>query len=99
LPSFSNGGNFISVFREDQTSIYSTFPADPDFNISDYDVNQKIVNKIQQIGDRTYVMVLGKVTQSGQTVYLLTATDIQTVIDQKKEMVRNYDTIYFITIG
>jgi len=43
--------------------------------------------------------VLGKITQSGQTVYLLTATDIQGVIDQKEEMVRNYSTIYFVTIG
>ncbi|MEL7563746.1 MAG: HAMP domain-containing sensor histidine kinase [Dehalobacterium sp.] len=99
LPGFSNGGNYISVFGEDQMSIYSTFPSGPDFNISDNDVNQKIVNKIEQIGDRTYVLVLGKITQSGQTVYLLTATDIQAVIDQKEGMVRNYGTIYFVTIG
>jgi len=99
LPGLSSGGNYISVFGEDKMSIYSTFPSEPGFNISDYDLNQKIVNKIEQIGDRTYVLVLGKITQSDQTVYLLTATDIQAVIDQKEEMVRNYGTIYFVTIG
>ncbi|WP_459765847.1 sensor histidine kinase [Alkaliphilus crotonatoxidans] len=99
LFGFSNEGNYISIFAEDQTSIYSSFPSYSNFNISDYDVNQKIINKIEQIGDRTCVMVLGKIKQSNQTVYLLTATDIQTVIDQKDKMIRNYGMIYFITIG
>lgn len=99
LPGFSEGGNYISVFGEDQMSIYSTFPVEPFFNLFDYDMNQKIFNRIEQIKDRTYVMVFGKISQSGQTVYLLTATDIQTVIDQKEEMVGDYGVIYFFTIG
>jgi signal transduction histidine kinase len=99
LPGLSSSGNYISVFGEDKMSIYSTFPSDQGLKIFDYDLNQKIVNKIEQIGDRTYVLALGKIAQSGQTVYLLTATDIQAVIDQKEEMVRGYGTIYFVTIG
>ncbi|RDU24611.1 sensor histidine kinase [Anaerosacchariphilus polymeriproducens] len=99
LTGLSNGINYVSVFSKGQKSIYSTFPSDLDFKISDYDVNQKIINKIEQIQGRAYVEVLGKITQSGQAVYLLTATDIQSVIDQKEGMVRNFGTIYFITIG
>lgn len=99
LPGLSKGRDYISVFREDQTLLYSTFPSHPEFGIPLYDLNQKIVNKFEQIGGRAYVIVLGKIIQSGQTVYLLTATDIQTVIDQKEEMIRDYSTIYFLTIG
>lgn len=99
LSGFSDGENYITIFGEDQTSIYTSFPSDSYFNISDYNLDQTIINKIEQVGDRTCVIVLGKITQSRQTVYLLTATDIQNVIDQKQEMVRNYGAIYFITIG
>ncbi len=99
LRNYLNDRNYISVFGEDQTSIYSSFTFDLDFNISDYDLNQKIVNKVQQIEGRSYVMVLGKIMQSGKTVYLLTATDIQAAIDQQEGIVRNYGRIYFITIG
>lgn len=99
LPIFSNGGNFISVFGDDKAPIYSTFPSGSDLNISGYDLDQKIASKIENIGGRAHVLVLGKITQSGQTVYLLTATDIQAVVDQKVGMVQNYGTIYFVTIG
>ena len=99
LPGFSNSSNLISVFRDDQTLIYTTFPADFSFNLSEYEVDQKVINKIEQIRGRAYVMTAGKITQSGRTVYLLTATDIQPVIEQKEEMVRNYDAIYIVTIG
>jgi len=99
LPGFSSGRNYISVLGEDQTLIYSTFPSQMDFKISDYDVNQKIINKIEKIQGITHVMVLGKVTHKEQTVYLLTSTNIQSVIDQKDKMIRDYGTIYFITIG
>lgn len=99
LPGFSSSGNYVTVFGEDQMSIYSTFPFDPHFQISDYDVNGKIVNKIEQIGNRAYVMVLGRIKQHGQTIFLLTATNIQTVIDQKEKMVKYFDTVYFITVG
>lgn len=99
LPGFMNGRNYISVFSEEQTSIYSTFPADMNFKISDYDVNQRIINKIENIKGVAHVMVLGKITQKNQTVYLLTSTNIQAVIDQKEDLIRNYGTIYFITIA
>ncbi len=99
LPGFSSGGNYINVFRGDFSSIYSSFPEGMDFKISDYDVNQKIINKVVQYKGITHIMVLGKITQKDQTVYLLTSTNIQAVIDQKEEMIKNYGTVYFVTIG
>ena len=99
LPGFSSDNNYISVFREDHTSIYTTFPEGIKFNIADYDVNKKIINKIIQIEGVTHILVLGKITQNGQIIYLLTSTNIQTVIDQKEKMIKNYGTIYFVTIS
>jgi signal transduction histidine kinase len=97
--SSAKAGNFISIFDENRTRRYSTFSAEPDLKISDYDLDQEIVNLIKEIDGSTYIMALGKITQNGQTLYLLSATDIQQVIDQKAAMVRDYSTIYFITIG
>lgn len=99
LPGLSDGGDYISVFGDDQALEYSTFPVDPGLRIADYDVERKIISKTHQIEGRTYVMVLGQITQSGRTLYLVTATDIQAAVDQKEKMVRNYGVIYFVAIG
>lgn len=95
----AEAGNFISIFDKKQTLRYTTFPVDPELKLSDYDLDQEIVNLIKEVDGNAYIMALGKITQSGQTLYLLTATDIQPVIEQKAAMVRDYSTIYFITIG
>lgn len=99
LPGLSDGGNYISVLRDDRSPIYSTFPDDVRFDLAGYDLEQKLIIKTEQIGDRSYVLVCGRIVQSGLTVYLLSATDIQPVIEQREKMVRDYGTIYFVTIG
>lgn len=99
LPGLSDGGNYIAIFGDDRTPLYSTLPLSPDLDMFDYDVEQQIVSKLDQIMGRVHVMVLGKIVQSDQTVYLLTATDVQAVIEQKDGMVRTYGAIYLVTIG
>jgi len=100
LSGFSSDLNGqAAFFSEDKTLLYSNLPEPADFSLLDGVSDSTIVHQIQKIGDRSYLMVCGKLTQSGISLYLLIATDISTVVAQKELMIQSFEKVYFITLG
>jgi len=97
LSSDLNG--LAAFFAEDKSLLYSELPPQTDFAILD-DVTGNIrVYRFQIIDGKSCVMVCGKLTQNDTTLYLLIATDISVVDEQKEQMTQSFTRIYFITLA
>jgi len=95
----SDLNGLTAFFAEDKSLLYSDLPGQTDFSILDGISDDTIVHEIQTMNETSYLMVGGKVTQSGVTLYLLVATDISTVVMQKDQMTGSFVRVYFITLG
>ena len=96
---FSNLSASSAVFAEDKTLLYTALPADMDFTILDEASDGAVAYKFSPVGGSVYITVCGKVAQSGATLFLLTAANIDEVVAQKELMTRDFMRVYFITIG
>jgi signal transduction histidine kinase len=89
----------VAFFDEDKTLLYSDISPQTDFALLD-DISDTIVaNRIQTIDGNSSLVVGGKLTQSGVTLYLLIATDISPVIAQKELMAQSFIKVYFVTLA
>lgn len=95
----SDLSGLTAFFAEDKSLLYSGLPHRTDFSILDGISDDTVVNQIQTVDEKSYLMVCGKVTQSSVTLYLLVATDISSVVIQKVQMVGSFVKVYFITLG
>jgi len=87
-----------AFFGEDRQVIYSALPPQAEFTLLDGISDNAHVMQIQRMGSETYLMVGGRIVQSGITVYLLIANDISTVILQREQMIQSFIQIYALTI-
>lgn len=92
-------GSKAAFFAEDKSLIFSNLPADAKFEILNMVSDGKIVYKPEKIGSKQYIMVCGKVVQKGKTFFLVVASDITSIILQKKEMIQSFTRVYFLTFG
>jgi len=88
-----------AFFAEDKTLLYSDLPLQTEFTILSDVSDNAHVHRFQSIGAESYIIVCGKITQSGVTLYLLVATDISAVITQREQMAQSFMRVYFITLG
>jgi signal transduction histidine kinase len=88
-----------AFFAEDKTLLYSDFPPRTEFDIVNYVSDNSYIYKFQMFGAENFIVVCGKVTQSGTVLYLLVATDISTVVAQRDQMAQSFMRVYFVTLG
>jgi Signal transduction histidine kinase len=94
----SDLSGFTVFFSEDETLLYTELPSKTDFSILS-DISDNLhAHQFLTIDEESYIVVGGKLTQSGITLYLLVATDISTVVAQKEEMIQSFIQIYFIML-
>jgi len=85
-----------AFFDEDKQIIFSDLPTD--FSLLNEISHTANTMEFQMIGAATYIIVGGIITQNDITIYLLSATDITTVITQRDQMTQSFSTIYFATL-
>ena len=95
LPELSGQAAFLCG---DRRLIQSALPPNTDFSLLEAISGATHVMEFQTIGNATYIIVAGAVTQSEITVYLVTATDITSVIAQREYMTQSFVRIYFATL-
>lgn len=88
-----------ALFAENKSLIFSNLPAQAQFEILDRVPDDAVIHRIEQIDSKPYIMVCGKLVQSGRTLYLLVASDISSISTQKEEMLGSFGRVYFITLG
>ncbi|MDR1130906.1 MAG: HAMP domain-containing histidine kinase [Oscillospiraceae bacterium] len=89
----------VAFFDGDKTLLYSDLPSQTDFAMLGDISDNTVADRIQTINEKSYVVVGGKLTQSGVTLYLLIATDISPVVAQKELMAQSFIKVYFITLA
>ena len=92
----------VTFFSEDRELLISDFPEYVPYTIFALlnEVSEDaIVHSIQTIDGNAYIMVCSRVTQSGISLYLLIATDIDPIVTQKHWMIQRFGYVYFITLG
>ncbi|MCL2593641.1 MAG: HAMP domain-containing histidine kinase [Defluviitaleaceae bacterium] len=87
-----------AFFSEDKQLIYTALPLQVDFSLIENVYENTHVLEFQTIGDATYIIVCGRITQRNIIVYLLIANDISTVISQREQMMQSFVQIYFLTL-
>jgi len=87
-----------AFFTVDKHLIYSALPAHTNFSLLDNISGTTHAMEFQDIGNATYIMVGGVITQSEITVYLVIATDISDVVAQREQMTQSFIRIYFFTL-
>ena len=88
-----------AFFSEDKKLLFSELPSQTDFSILDGFSDDTIAHQFQNVDEENYIIVCGKISQGGVTLYLLTATDISPVIAQKEQMARSFVNVYLVTLG
>ncbi|MGE5396065.1 MAG: sensor histidine kinase [Chitinophagales bacterium] len=91
-------GSQAALFAEDKSLVFSNLPPDSRFELLNMVSDDTVRYRVEQIGSKQYIMVCGRIIQSGKTFYLLVASDISSVSLQKEEMIRDFGRVYFSTL-
>lgn len=89
----------VALFAEDKSLMFSSLPEESHFEILDMVYDDTLIHRIEQVGLRQYIMVCGRLAQSGRILYLLVASDMSSIGMQKEEMIQSFGRIYFLMLG
>lgn len=96
--SFTNmAGRFtvpVALFDEDGVRIFANTGAQPDFLDFNGEDDDRIAFRILREGEEIYIYVYDCITQGDMKVYLVTETDISSVVDTQKSMINYFQKIY-----
>jgi len=90
--------NQTAALTENESVILSTFPDGYSFAGLDKVDEQGLVYTIENRSDAYWLVVTGKFTQSGKSVFLLNARNITPVIEEKQLMQKRFTTTFIIVI-
>ena len=88
-----------AFFTHDQQLMYSNLPAMADFTLlqNASDVNRAY--QFQTLGDESYILIAGRLTQNFRTMYIVVATDVTAVMAQRQQMTQIFMRVYFVTLA
>jgi signal transduction histidine kinase len=95
--SFELNG-LTAFFAEDRTLVYSELPAQTDFSLIERTGLDYHIIQFQAVGEENYILVCGKLTQSGVTLYLVIATNISSIVAHKEQMMQSFAKVYSVTL-
>lgn len=84
----------VSLFSEDGVCIFSNTDMQPDFLGFQGEADDQIAFRIFREGEESDIFVYGCIEQGDRKVYMLTETDISSVVDAQKSMITYFQKIY-----
>ncbi|HWS29792.1 MAG TPA: HAMP domain-containing sensor histidine kinase [Clostridia bacterium] len=91
-------GNQTAVLMEDGSVILSSFPEGYTFAGFEEVNEQGLIYTTENRSGTYWLVVTGKFTQSGKTVFLLTARNITSVIEEKQLMQKRFAATFIIVL-
>ena len=91
-------GNQTAVLTDNKSVILSTFPAEYSFPGLDAISEQGLVYVTENRDGKYWLVVTGRLTQSGKTVFLSTASNITLVIAEKQMMQQRFIATFIIVL-
>lgn len=90
-------GNQIAILNEDKKIISSNLN-NLDTEILDEINKDLLIFRVKNVNDNETLIIGGSFEHENKIFYLITYTNINEVLSQKREMEKNFDLIYFIAI-
>lgn len=85
--------NHVAIFNEVKEEINSTFPEDYSYGIADELPVDELRMEVKKHGDKYFLELSGVLYGDGDTMYLLSATDIGSVIADREQL----ENLFYIT--
>ena len=84
----------VALFSEDRVCIFSNIRMQPDFFIFTGEEDDRIAFQIFREGEESDIFVYGCIAQGDRKVFLVTETDISSVVVAQKGMIAYFQRIY-----
>ena len=91
-PQTSNA--LLAVFSPEKKLLYSNYPEKYDFSILGATNPDNLVYEIQPANDSYFLSIAGCLTRKNQTFYLIFGKNIDSAIQQRKQMEHSFSIIY-----
>lgn len=91
--------NHVAIFNEVKEEMNSTFPDDYTYGIADDLLDGKLRMDVKQYMDKYYLELSGVLQGDGNTMYLLCATDISSVVTDRQQLEKVFYYTYLFAFG
>lgn len=99
---FSITENFttpVALYGTDGKCIVSNTTVQPEMDYSDENDNDRMAFQVCRQDGESYIFISGCIRQGENKVWLVTETDISSVIDTQRSMITYFQRIYLIILG
>jgi len=94
----SDLSGLAAFFSYDRTLLYSNLPPETDFTLLENASDINRAYRLQTLGEDSYILFGGRLTQNDITLYIVVATDITAVLTLREQMTQSFMQVYFITL-
>ncbi|MCL2285823.1 MAG: HAMP domain-containing histidine kinase [Firmicutes bacterium] len=94
----SDLSGFAAFFAYDRTLLYSNLPGETGLALLENVSDTAHAYRFQTLGEDSYIVLAGRLTQNNITLYLVVATDITAVGALREQMTQSFVQVYFITL-
>lgn len=91
--------NHVAIFNEVKEEMNATFPDDYAYGIADELSDGNLRMDVKQYMDKYYLELSGAFKESGNNMYLLCATDISSVVTDRKQLEKVFYYTYLLVFG
>ena len=90
----------VAIFSIDGAALFSEFPAETEFyGLLEDVVRNQVSYQFVEIRDKTYLLTAGVISHADTSVYLVTGTDVESVLEQHEQIIEKFGAVYVVTIG
>ena len=96
----SDMNDTVAIFSVDGAALLSEFPAETDFaGLLGGVVPNQVSYQFTKIRDKTYLLTAGVIIHADTSVYLVTGTDVESILEQYEQIIEKFSAVYGVTIG
>lgn len=96
----SDMNDTVAIFSIDGLAMFSGFPKEAEFSelLEDL-IEDQVSYQFLEIRDRTYLLTAGVVSCADTSMYLVTGTDVESVLEQYERILDKFGAVYGVIIG
>lgn len=96
----SDMNDTVAIFSADKSALFSEFPAGAEVSglLEDVVLNH-VSYQFLKIRDKTYLLTAGVISHADTSLYLVTGSDVESVLEQYGQIIEKFGVVYGVTIG
>lgn len=88
-----------AFFTQDKNLLFSNLGEQVELSLLDTLQEEALTSQFREVNGDYYIVVCGKVVQSGNTIYLVTAKNINEVVAAQRVAIRYFQKVYIIALA